>query len=155
MISDERLNELLEQADDACEIDLTTALHELTALRKLHAPYKLYVWRRQPLCVITAHATSVARARELALEESRGDGDASTPVRRKAYEAVQTTTPEIHYRENAEFVLTDSALLQESDQEVEELKVLLERSLRLCLSGSLFGEGADLIKEAKRHGVKV
>ena len=155
MISDVVINTLLDRANTVGDLDTATVLHELVALRKLHAPYKLYVWRRQPLYVITAHATSVARARELALEESRGDGDASTPVRRKAYEAVQTTTPEIHYRENAEFVLTDSALLQESDQEVEELKVLLERSLRLCLSGSLFGEGADLIKEAKRHGVKV
>ena len=77
--------------------------------------YKMYVWREQPLYTVMAHATSMASARELALEECRGTGDDSTPIRRRAYIRVETMNPEIFYRENAEFVLTDSAELQEMD----------------------------------------
>jgi hypothetical protein len=75
----------------------------------------MYVWRNQPLYTVAAHATSVTSARELALEECRGTGDESTPIRRQAYIQVETMNPEIFYRENAEFVLTDSAELQEME----------------------------------------
>jgi hypothetical protein len=91
---------------------------------KTGSPYKLFVWRCQPLYVVMAHARTVAEARKLALEECRGTGDESTPVRRRAYIAVETTTPEIHYRENAEFVLTDSAELEEMEAYA---RVLAER----------------------------
>ena len=118
--------------------------------------YKLYVWRKQPLYVVMAHATSIARARELALEESKGCGDDSTPVRRQAYEAVRTTAPEIHYRENAEFVLTDSAELQEAEHEIEELKVLLTSALSLLGDDGLRRQERMFLREAvRKHGVKV
>ena len=116
-------------------------------------PYKLYVWRRQPLYVVMVHATSIARARELALEESKGCGDDSTPVRRQAYDAVRTTTPEMHYREVAEFVLTDSAELQEAEHEIDELKALL--ALALTLGKTYRTEELEALKATvKRHGVK-
>lgn len=85
------------------------------------SPYKMYVWRREPGWIVVAHAKSVAEARALALEESDGTGDESTPVRKEAYKFVEENNPEIFYRENAEFVLTDSGLLEEADGEVERL----------------------------------
>jgi hypothetical protein len=88
----------------------------------------------------------------LALEDNMGfSSDGSCPEREAACRAVKTTQPEIHYRACAEFVLTDSALLREAEAENDELKVLLERSLRLLP----FGEGANLVKEARKHGVKL
>ena len=77
--------------------------------------YKMYVWRKQPSYTVMAHAKSVDSARKLALEECRGTGDDSTPIRKEAYIQVETMNPEIFYRENAEFVLTDSAELQEME----------------------------------------
>ena len=77
--------------------------------------WKMYVWRKQPLYTVMVHAKSVSSARKLALEECSGSGDESTPVRRQAYIHVETCNPEIFYRDNAEFVLTDSAELQEME----------------------------------------
>lgn len=77
--------------------------------------YKMYVWRKQPSWVVMVHATCVEEARKLALVECNGDGDESTPVRSAALEQVRTMNPEVHYRTNAEFVLTDSAELQEME----------------------------------------
>lgn len=85
------------------------------------SPYKMYVWRREPGWIVVAHAKSVAEARALALEESDGTGDESTPVRKEAYKFVEENNPEIFYRENAEFVLTDSGRLEEADAENERL----------------------------------
>jgi hypothetical protein len=89
--------------------------HDDNAKKEAASVYKMYVWRRQPSYTVMAHATSVAAARALALEECSGSGDDSTPIRKEAYIHVQTLNPEIFYRENAEFVLTDSAELQEME----------------------------------------
>jgi hypothetical protein len=86
--------------------------------------YKMFVWRHQPDFVVMVHAKSVAEARELALEECKGCGDESTPIRHTAVEFVRNLTPEIFYRECAEFVLTDSAELQEEETYA---RVLAER----------------------------
>lgn len=78
--------------------------------------YKMYVWRQHPTFTAMAHATSVAEARELVLQDSGSPGDESCPMRKLGIDFVMNNTPEIFYRENAEFVLTDSAELQEMEK---------------------------------------
>jgi hypothetical protein len=91
--------------------------HDDNAKKEAASVYKMYVWRRQPSYTVMAHATSVAAARALALEECSGSGckGADAGGRKEAYIHVETRNPEIFYRENAEFVLTDSAELQEME----------------------------------------
>lgn len=100
-------------------------------------PHKMYVWRKQNEYLVVVHAKTVAEARALAIEESNGDGDDSTPVRVRALEAIRETNPEIHYRRNAEFVLCTNGELEEmnllcamQDKKIRELEeVLLAWSL--------------------------
>ncbi len=86
--------------------------------------YKMYVWRMQPTFTAMAHARSVEEARRLVLEDSGSPGDESTPMRKLGIDFVMERNPEIFQREVAEFVLTDSAELQEME---EYCQVLSER----------------------------
>ena len=51
--------------------------------------YKLLVWRGGHDYIVMCHARNVAEARELAIEDSMGDGDWSTPVRLRMMKAVR------------------------------------------------------------------
>jgi hypothetical protein len=105
--------------------------------------FKMYVWREQPDWVVMSHARSVEEARRLALEDSGGP-DWSTPIRARMEEHIQSRTPEIHYRQCAEAVLTSSAELEEAEGYIESLKArikLLEAALRDALEhgkGSMY-----------------
>lgn len=95
-------------------------------------PHKMYVWRKQYEYLVVVHAKTVAEDRALAIEESNGDGDDSTPVRVRAIQAVLETNPEIHYRRNAEFVLLINGELEEmnlycatQDAKIQELEKAL------------------------------
>jgi len=79
---------------------------------------KMYVWSMKPRWMAVAYAHSVAEARALLLGsyDNIGDsGDGSCPVRDRAREYVTTVMPSQWIGPNAEFALTDSAELEESD----------------------------------------
>ncbi len=92
--------------------DLAERAHQLQE-QKAVSPLKMYIWRGSRDYLVVAHAISLANARTLALEEANGEGDASTPVICRAIEAIRNHSPEIFYRENAEFVLTTSGEVEE------------------------------------------
>jgi hypothetical protein len=81
------------------------------------ARYHMYVWSRQPKFLAVAQARCVADARRLLLEGDLGEsGDGSCFERDAARRWILETQPLIWYRNNAEFVLTDSAELQEIEK---------------------------------------
>jgi len=86
--------------------------------------HKLYVWRNIDYLVV-AHAKSVAEARQLIRDEHGVDGDSSVPVRAAALKAVQENTPEIHYRTDAELVLSANG----ETQELELLAITNEQTI--------------------------
>lgn len=127
---------------------------------------KMYVWHSAPSFLAVAQADSVAKARELLLSnDTMGEsGDGSCHERDKAREYVKATRPHIWYGANAEFVLTDSAELQEQEtltrvleqkndalrQQVENIKKCAKKVLvklppkgRICLL-----EEIEQLKEA-------
>lgn len=85
---------------------------------------KLFSWRCAPSWIAVAHAESVAKARELLLNEVGGI-DESCVVRAKARKVISEDAPEIWLGNNAEFALTDSAEVEEQDAELTRLRAEL------------------------------
>lgn len=105
-------------------------------ISRLSTPYKCYVWvDRGGRWVAMAHARSVQEARSLAIEDATGvlgEADWSTPVTADMIAMIRNSTPAIHYRGNAETVLTSSGQLEETSLYVETLQArvkLLESAL--------------------------
>ena len=71
-----------------------------------------YIWRGWGFLAVV-QAESVTQARELINREMDGSGDKSTPIRLQAIARVKDMTPEIFHRENAEFILSESADTEE------------------------------------------
>ena len=120
--------------------------------------YKAYIWRDRLQYLVIAHAISVAHARDMAIEECRGSGDLSTPIRQQALKNVTENTPEIFYREVAEFVLTDSAELREAELQsfirgkiIKDLRKVMNGLILACMDLS---DPSLAIEEAKQILIK-
>jgi len=96
---------------------------------------KFYVWHSRPSYLAAAQAGSVAEARKLLLSnDAIGEsGDGSCPIRDKARLEVVNCNPQIWYGPNAEFVLTDSAELEETQAHARTLEKAID-DLRAKLS---------------------
>jgi len=81
--------------------------------------YKLFIWRKEPFFFTCAHATSIAQARKMIIEDQ--SGDFSTPIRNQAIEFVKAETPEIFYKEVNELIITDSAECIEMENTINRL----------------------------------
>jgi hypothetical protein len=93
---------------------------EKSYARTISNPMHMYVWTREPFFFAVAQAHDVASARKLLLEECGGT-DGSCPERAKAAEWIHEHNPSIWYGPNAEFALTDSAELRETELLVETM----------------------------------
>jgi hypothetical protein len=110
---------------------------EALPVQRLSTPYKMYVWRDgKGRWMAVAHARTVQEARQLVIEDATsvlGEADWSTPVTADMLRVVREVGPQIHYRGNAEAVLTSNGQLEETELYVETLKArigLLEAAIR-------------------------
>jgi hypothetical protein len=92
----------------------------------------MYVWQQQPFFIAIAQAANGAEARRLVLEQI-GDAGERAPERERARKFIMTNTPTVWHNANAEFALTDSAELAESEhlrelarKEIVELKARIK-----------------------------
>jgi len=83
---------------------------------------KMYVWQIRPKFLAVAQATSIEEARGMFNFELGTGGDGSCPIRDQAREFIKRANPGIWYGNNAEFVLTDSAELEEAEAEIVGLR---------------------------------
>jgi hypothetical protein len=109
---------------------------------------KFFSWRNEPQWIATAHAESVAQARELLLGEVGGI-DGSCVVRAKARQIISEEAPEIWMGPNAEFALTDSAELRELAKFLEKVQGQVQdattETARRC--AEMVKRGADIQRQ--------
>ena len=105
---------------------LAAATAERTPPQVCEKQYHLYVWSLSSRWVAVAQAETVAKAREILLEEIGSSGDGSCPVREAAAKFVKESGPGIWHRSGAEFELTNSANLEECDDECDKLRARIK-----------------------------
>lgn len=89
-------------------------------------PMKMFCWSSSTFLAI-AQAKSVDHARAAVLKEMGGKPDGSSAQMTSAWQEVNRMNPQIWQGPDAEFALTDSALLEEADEENARLRKVLTK----------------------------